>query len=217
VPVPAGEAKDPQRAVPFAMIMTIVIVSVVMTLAQIVALGTLPGLAAAKTPLADASLLFLGAWGAVMMTSAAAVSMTGNNVGQALSGSRNLFALAEHADVPAFFGRVHPRFQTPIVAIVVTSVLSLGLALWSDFGTLASVSAVSRLLVYSGTCASVLVLRRNGRASFTIPGGPIVPVLALSISLAILYGATRIQLTVGAIALVVGAALFALARINSKS
>ena len=43
VPVPAGEARDPRRAVPFALIMTIVIVTVVMTLAQVVALGTLPG------------------------------------------------------------------------------------------------------------------------------------------------------------------------------
>ena len=45
IPVPAGEARDPRKAVPFAMITTIVIVAVVMTLAQVVALSTLPGLA----------------------------------------------------------------------------------------------------------------------------------------------------------------------------
>ena len=39
-------------------------------------------------------------------------------MGQALSGSRNLFALAEQGDLPAFFGRVHPRFRTPVNAIV---------------------------------------------------------------------------------------------------
>ena len=55
VPVPAGEARDPRRAVPFALIMTIVIVTALMTLVQVVALGTLPGLAASKTPLADAA------------------------------------------------------------------------------------------------------------------------------------------------------------------
>ena len=53
--VPAGEAKDPRRGVPFAFIMTIIVVTIVMTLVQIVALGTLPNLAASKTPLADAS------------------------------------------------------------------------------------------------------------------------------------------------------------------
>src|SRR4051794_6654109 len=61
IPVPAGESKDPRRAVPFALIMTIAVVTVVLSLAQVVALGTLPNLPASKTPLADASAIFLGA------------------------------------------------------------------------------------------------------------------------------------------------------------
>jgi amino acid transporter len=216
VGVPAGETKDPKRAVPFAMIMTIVIVAVVMTLVQIVAMGTLPDLAASRTPLADASLLFIGVWGALLMTSGGAISMTGNNVGQALSGSRNLYALAEQGDLPSWFGRVHPRFQTPVVAIVFTSLIALGLALSGNFATLAASSAVSRLIVYAGTCAAVLALRRRGPASFTIPGGPVVPVMALVISLAILFGATPIQRQVGLIALAVGAALYLVARWRSR-
>jgi amino acid transporter len=216
VGVPAGEARDPKRAVPFAMVTTIIIVAIVMTLVQVVAMGTLPTLGESRTPLADASLLFLGAWGALLMTTGGAVSMTGNNVGQALSGSRNLYALAEQGDLPAFFGRVHSRFQTPAVAIVVTSLVALGLALSGSFATLAASSAVSRLLVYTGTCASVLALRRQGPASFTIPGGPVVPVLALAISVAILFGATPLQREVGLIALVVGAGLYLTARWRTR-
>ena len=212
IPVPAGETRDPTRAVPFAMITTIVIVGIVMTLVQIVAVGTLPGLAQSRTPLADASLLFLGAAGALLMTAGAAVSMTGNNVGQALSGSRSLFALAEQGDLPRFFAHVHPRFHTPDIAIVFTSIVSLVLALTGSFATLAAVSAVARLLVYGGTCASVLALRRQGRAPFTIPFGPVVPLVALAICAAILAGATMPQLRTGAIALVVGAVLYAAAR-----
>ena len=59
--MPAGEARDPRRAVPFALIMTIVIVTIVMTLVQVVALGTLDTLASSSTPMADAALLFMGA------------------------------------------------------------------------------------------------------------------------------------------------------------
>lgn len=216
VGVPAGETKDPKRAVPFAMVATIIIVALVMTLAQVVAMGTLPNIAASQRPLADASLLFLGAWGALLMTTGGAVSMSGNNMGQALSGSRNLYALAEQGDLPSFFGRVHPRFHTPSVAIVITSLVALGLALSGNFATLAASSAVSRLVVYAGTCASVLALRRQGPAAFTIPGGPVVPVIALLISLAILFGATPLQLRVGAIALVVGAVLYAIARWRAR-
>jgi amino acid transporter len=216
VSVPAGETRDPKRAVPFAMISTIIIVGIVMTLVQVVAMGTLPTLAASRTPLADASLLFIGVWGAVLMTTGGAVSMSGNNMGQALSGSRNLYALAEQNDLPAFFGYVHPTFRTPVVAIVATSLVALGLALSGNFATLAASSAVSRLIVYAGTCASVLALRRKGPAAFTIPGGPVVPVVALGISLAILFGATPLQRRVGLVALVVGAALYLVARWRSR-
>lgn len=212
IPVPAGEARDPRRAVPFAMIATVLVVAVVMILVQIVALGTLPGLAGSRTPLADAAALFMGGSGALLMTVGATISMTGNNMGQALSGSRNLYALAEQGDLPRIFGRIHPRFQTPDFAIAFTSLVALGLAFSGSFATMAAASAVARLLVYAGTCASVLRLRREGRASFTIPGGPVVPVVALVISVAILYGASAIQLQVGLAAVAFGAALYLVAR-----
>src|SRR6478735_2688786 len=151
VPVPAGEARDPRRAVPFALVMTIVIATLVMSLAQVVALGTLPRLATSTTPLADAAALFLGASGAALITIGAICSTTGNNMGQALSGSRNLYALAECGDLPAFFGRVHPRFRTPANAVVVTSVVSLVLAVSGTFAVMAAASAITRLIVYLAT------------------------------------------------------------------
>src|SRR6185503_20100487 len=212
VPVPAGEARDPRRAVPFAMIATIFIVAIVMTVAQVVALGTLPGLAKATTPLADASLILMGAWGALMMTVGTSISMAGNNVGAALSGSRSLFALAEQQDVPKAFSHIHPKYRTPDVAIVFTCLSTLVLAISGTFASLAAVSAVARLLIYSGTCVSVLVLRRSGRAPFTIPGGPIVSALALIVCVAILVFASSAQLQAGGWALAAGAVLFLIAR-----
>jgi amino acid transporter len=217
VPVPAGEAHNPQKAVPFAMLTTIIIVSIVMTLAQVVALGTLPNLGASKTPLADSAALFMGATGAFLLTAGAAVSMSGNNVGQALSGSRNLFALAEQGDLPAWFGRIHSRFGTPAVAIVFTSLISLGLALFGSFATMAASGAVARLIVYSCTCGSVLALRRTGPAPFTIPFGPVIPVVALAASAAIIYGASPLQWKVGGAFLVAGAVLFGIARLSARA
>jgi basic amino acid/polyamine antiporter, APA family len=214
VPVPAGEAKDPRRAVPFALVMTILIVTAIMTLAQIVALGTLPGLAATSTPLADAASQFLGAAGAAMITIGAVFSTTGNNMGQALSGSRNLFALAEQGDLPRFFGRVHPQYRTPVNAILVTSGVSLALALSGTFAATATVSAISRLLVYVATCSSTIRLRSAQKAAsappatFRLPFGPLIPSTAIVIALAILAGATFIQLIAGATAIVAGAVLY---------
>ena len=217
IPVPAGESKDPRRTVPFALIMTIVVVTIVLTLAQVVALGVLPSLPASKTPLADASALMMGAAGAAVITLGAVLSTLGNNMGQALSGSRSLFALAEHGDVPRVFARVSARFGTPAVAIIFTAAVSLVLATTGSFVTMAQASAVSRLIVYVATCAAALRLRHPRFAgvvpepTMRVPLGPVIPLLAILIALAILFGATPVQLRAGAIALAVGAVLFLIA------
>ncbi len=218
IPVPAGESKDPRRTVPFALIMTIVVVTIVLALAQVVALGTLPSLPTSKTPLADASALIMGATGAAIITLGAIFSTLGNNMGQALSGSRSLFALAEHNDVPRVFARVSSRFGTPVVAILFTAGVSLVLATTGSFVTMAQASAVSRLLVYVATCAAALRLRSPRFAgvvpepTMKVPLGPVIPSAAIVIALAILFGATATQLYAGAGALAVGAILFAIAR-----
>jgi APA family basic amino acid/polyamine antiporter len=217
VPVPGGEARNPRRDVPFALIMTIVIVGAVMTMAQIVAVGTLPGLAESKTPLTDAAAAFLGAGGAAMITIAIVFSTSGNNMGGAISGSRNLFALAEQGDLPPFFARVHRRFRTPINAILITSVVALTLAVSGTFQSMATASAISRLVVYLGACASTLRLRSrrfDGSVNppvFVVPFGPVIPVAAIVIGLTVLAGASWLQLRNGLLALVVGAVLYVIA------
>jgi len=224
IPVPAGESKDPRRAVPFALIMTIAVVTIVLTLAQIVSLGTLPNLPASKTPLADAAALFMGAAGAATITLGAVFSTLGNNMGQALSGSRSLYALAEQGDLPRVFGRVSRRFGTPVVAILFTAAVSLVLALTGSFVTMAQASAVSRLVVYVATCASALRLRSaafDGRVAaptIRVPLGPVIPLAAIGIALSILVGATGPQLRAGGYALLAGAALYLIAaRVNSAT
>jgi len=217
IPVPAGESKDPRRMVPFALIMTIVVVTVVLTLTQIVALGVLPTLPDSKTPLADASALMMGAAGAAVITLGAVLSTLGNNMGQALSGSRSLFALAEHGDIPRPFANISARFGTPVIAIVSTAAVSLVLATTGSFVTMAQASAVSRLIVYVATCAAALRLRSprfDGvvpEATMRVPLGPVIPIVAIMIALAILFGATGPQLRAGGLALVAGAVLFAIA------
>jgi amino acid transporter len=222
IPVPAGESKDPQRTVPFALIMTITVVTAVLTLAQIVALGTLPALAASKTPLADASALIMGAAGAAIITLGAVLSTLGNNMGQALSGSRSLFALAENGDVPRIFARVSPRFGTPVVAILFTAAVSLVLATTGSFAGMAAASAVSRLVVYVATCAATLRLRsprfagQVAPAKMTVPFGPLIPCAAILIALTILFGAKPVQLRAGGYALAAGAVLFVIAVLGHR-
>ena len=227
VPVLGGEARDPRRTIPFALIMTIVVVAAVTLLTQVVAFGTLPGIATSRTPLADSAGLFMGSAGAILITVGAVISTSGNNMGQALSGSRNLFALAEQGDLPRWFGHVHPHFRTPSNAILLTAGVSFVLAASGSFVTMAAASAISRLLVYVMSCAALLRLRSsrfgdqaravevNGvlvnPASFRVPGGPVIPGLAILIAMAILIGATPQQLQAGAWALAAGGVLYLIA------
>ena len=216
--VPAGEASNPRRDVPFAFIMTILTVTAIMTLTSIVASGVLPDLAGSRTPLADGAAIFMGAIGALIVSVGSVLSMTGNNMGQVLTGSRSIFALAENRDLPRWFAYVDPTYRTPSHAILFTAGVALTLALTGSFVQLAAVSAVARLVMYLAVCTATLVLRRRAPdeimrpAEFTAPFGPVVPVLASLVALGILAGATTQQLLAGAAALVAGAILYAIAR-----
>lgn len=226
----AGEASNPRKDVPFAFVAVLIIVSVVMSLTSLVATGILPDVAATRTPLADAAAIFLGAGGAAMISIGSVVSMTGNNMGQLLNGSRTIFALAENGDLPRWFGRVHPSYRTPANAILFGAGVALILALSGSFVQLAAVSAIARLVMYLAVCLSTLVLRKRDReiaaqvgahftdplqavqpAKFTVPLGPVIPIVASIVSLLILAGATQSQLISGVAALAGGAVLFFLA------
>lgn len=214
VPVPAGESRDARRGVPFALIATILTVTAIMTLVQVVALGTLPGLRSSATPLAAAAATFLGPVGALMMTAGAVVSTTGNSMGQAIAGPRSLFALAEQGDLPGVLAWVHPTFRTPAAAIVVTAAVAVILAVSGTFVQLALVSGVTRLVIYVCTCAATLRLRAAAfRDSvpaplFVAPFGAALPAIAIVVSFAILSALAVEQLVAAAITVMAGAALY---------
>ena len=216
VPVPAGEASNPRSQVPFAMILTIIVVTTVMLLAQVVAMGTLPNLAQSATPLADAASLFMGTSGALMIGLGAVISMTGNNAGQVLTASRMIFALSENGELPAGVAHIHPKFRTPSTAIFLTTGIAIALALSGSFVVLATASAVSRLVTYTGACAATLRLRARRfegivqAPTFRTPLGSAVPILAIVVSMIILVGASGAQLLGGTAALAVGAVVFVL-------
>jgi amino acid transporter len=211
LPAAAGEYRNPQRDVPFALLLMIATVTLLYFAVQWVALGTLPGLAQSQTPLADASGRFSGAWLALALTVGAAVSILGTNSNTIMLGPRYLHALAMDGYGPRALARIHPRFRTPAMAIITVGVLSLLLALSGSFVQLALLSVVARLCTYIGTSVSVLVLRRrlgDRDGALHLPGGPLIPIAATLLSVGLLASATLWNLVAGAVALVLGAIVF---------
>jgi len=99
-------------------------------------------------------------------------------------------------------------------ALWFSTAVALALALTGSFVLLVAASAIARLLTYSGVSAAALVLRRAAAqdkvapAANVVPFGPLIPCVAIIVSLTIITGATRPQLAVSGAALGLGALLF---------
>jgi len=210
-PAAAGEYRNPQRDVPFALLTMILIVTLLYTGVQVVALGTLPGLAESESALAEAAARFIGSWGGLVMTIGAIISIAGNVGNTTLIGPRYLFAIARDGFGPRPLAQVHSRYKTPAAAIVTQSTVSLVLALSGSFVQLAMLSVIARLFTYIGTAAAVPVLRKRFPArpdAFRLPGGALIPVASLLLCLVFMASATWQNLVAGAIGLAVGAVLY---------
>lgn len=161
VPVPAGEARDPKRDVPFAVLAALGGSAVLYLLVQVAALSLVPGLSSSERPLADAAAALMGPWGAGLVTAGAVISMTGYVAGSALGGPRYLVALAEEGHLPRRLAAVHPRFATPTGSIAASTAVALVAAALLDFDGLVDFSNVVIGAQFLSTCA--VVLRRGVR------------------------------------------------------
>ncbi|TMQ03759.1 MAG: amino acid permease, partial [Deltaproteobacteria bacterium] len=210
--VPGEESLNPRRHLPVALLVTIAIVAVLYVLIQVVAQGTLPGLAASRTPLASAAREVMGAPGGWMLTAAALLSTLGSISALVLVGPRIFYALARHGQLPAVLARIHPRHRSPHWAVVAFAGLAWGAALLGRFTELAALSAVARLVFSASTCLAVPVLRRRQPElvpGFVLPGGPTIPILAAALSAWLLGGLTWTQARIGGLGLLCGLAVYA--------
>jgi APA family basic amino acid/polyamine antiporter len=180
-----GEAKDPQRDVPFALFTGLAVTALLFTGIQIVVVTALAAPEMSDRPLAAAAAQFLGPAGALMMTAGALVSIYGNLTSNVLNSPRLTYALADRGDFPKALAAVHPRFRTPYVSIVVFGLVVWGLAVAGSFRWNVTLSAVARLLTYAVTCAAVIALRRKqpGREVFHLPAGRLVALVGIAFSL----------------------------------
>lgn len=187
VPVPAGETANPRRNAPLALMGSLLGATLLYVAIQVAAVGSTPGLAGAKQPLAEMGRALLGEAGGHMVAVAAVISMLGFCSGVALAGPRYLEALAEDRHLPWDLGRRHPRYDTPGRAIVATTGLTCLLVLLLDFDHLVDMAVLTVGVQYLATCLAVPLLRRRlprtGAPAYRLPGGPLIPLLALALTL----------------------------------
>lgn len=179
--VPAGEARDPRRDLPRALLLGLGCVVVLYVLIQAVCVAALPELARSERPLVDAADALLGPAGASLLLFGTVASIGGNLAVSVIAGSRTTYALAQEGSLPAFLGRVHARFGTPAASVVAYGALVTALALSGSFVWLAGLSVLTRVLVFLLVIAALPRLRRRfgGEVgTFRLPGGYAIPALA---------------------------------------
>jgi amino acid transporter len=220
--VPSGEVRNPARTVPRAIYIALATVTVVYILVQLVAQGTLGARLAQSTtaPLADAAATFMGNFGRLMLLAAATVSAFGFVTSNILSSPRILFALGRDRILPGVFAHVHPRFQSPDVAIISYSALAFIFSLTSTFEGLAIMANVAALLLYALCCgASWELMRRGVRTEvppFNFIGARIVPIISIAVIVWLLSHATSREWLTTAAVLSVASILYALRRATSQ-
>ncbi|MEJ7622832.1 MAG: amino acid permease [Pyrinomonadaceae bacterium] len=213
----SGETKQPEKTIPFGLIVALLIVAAFYILIQIVSIGTLPGLATSERPIADAAAAFMGPMGAAFITVGALISIFGNlNVG-VLSSTRMLFAMSEQRDLPGVFEKTHPKFKTPYVAIIATAVVMLVLTIQSSFLTAVAIATITRLIVYATTCLALPIFRRRTDlppAPFKAPFGIVAAVLSIALIIWLLTNVDFAKEGLGLVAAVfAGLIIFAAVRI----
>jgi amino acid transporter len=211
--VPSGEVKDPARTVPRAIFAAMAVVALLYVAIQLVAQGLLgAALPRDATPLASAAGVALGPAGRTLILVGSAVSMFAYVSGMILAVPRMLFAFGRDGFLPAALARVHTRWRTPHVAIAVQSAIVLGLALFARFEQLAVVANVAALLVYGACCLAAAELRRRdvraGGIPFRVPGGAVVPWLALAVIAWILWGLRAEEWRAAALVVAVAIAVY---------
>ena len=182
-----SEIRDPGRVLPRSIILSTVVVIAFYTLASLAYVWVLsPGQMAESALVAsDAARVTLGAAGAAVVALAIIVSTLGANNGIILTAARIPYAMARGGHFFAWAGRVHPRWATPVTALVVQSVISGALLFTGTYEQLATYVVFASFVFYGMSCAAVIRLRRT-RPDLPRPyrawGYPVTPLAFIGFS-----------------------------------
>jgi APA family basic amino acid/polyamine antiporter len=188
----AEECKNPQRDLPFGIIATLIICTILYGSVALV----LTGIAKFQTlntdsPVADA----LKALGynrlRVIVTFGALLGMTSSLLVYQYGQARVWFAMSRDRLLPAMFSKVHATYQTPHISTWIAGfVVGIPAGIW-DIDTFAELSNIGTLFAFIVVSAGVIVLRKkqpDRPRSFKVPLVPLIPILSIACCLLLMMG-----------------------------
>ena len=212
LPVVAGEMRDAKKNVPKAIIGSISIVSILyfMIIAGTIAmLGA--GILESGAPVQDAFGQMVGPWGKWLISVGALISILGLNVGDSMMIPRYGASIADEGLLPKVVSQKN-RKEAPYIAIIISCVLTCLLLLSGSFEQLAELSVVFRFIQYIPTALAVIFLRKKNpdmKTAFKLPFGPVIPILAIAVSVWMLWqGADTKSLIAGGAGIVIAGVIY---------
>lgn len=181
----AGEVKNPQKNLPRSIIIGTVAIVVIYVLANVAYLYMNPIDAVARSPLvaADTMMALFGPIGVVLVSSFVMISTFSSLNGIMLASPRIFFAMAADGLFFRAISRVHPRYKTPHVAILLATVLGVALVLSQSFERLTNTFVLAVWPFYAVSIAAIYRLRRlrpDLPRPYRVVGYPIVPAVFIA-------------------------------------
>ena len=208
----AQEAKNPQRDLPFGILVSLALCTVLYIAVAIVLIGIVPY---TKLNVADPIAVGIEATGLTWFSPVVKVSalfgLFSTMLVQLLGQTRIFFSMSRDGLLPGLFGRVHPRFRTPHLSTMLTGAVVSVAAGLLPLTTLSQLVSMGTLLAFTLACLGIVILRRTApdlERPFRTPGLPWVPALGALACVAQMLGlpwATWARLIIW---LVVGMAIY---------
>lgn len=208
VVINSGEMKNPNKIVPYALIVSALIVMVLYGSIQLVSVGTLPTLGQSEKPLADAAQSFMGSFGGNLITIGAIISIVGALNAILLVGSRLLFALSDEGQLPISLSNVHEKYRTPTLALFAFTGLSLIIAVTGSFIYAITITAIIRTVMYAMVCGALIKLRKQDKegkeAAYKIPHGKLFALTGILFSVWLFSSSQLVEMRDVLICILVG-------------
>lgn len=215
--IPADEIRDPSSTIPKAIVLGISIVTVFYLVTNTVLFGvrSWTQLASDSAPLASATTTVLSVdpaltlVGGLIVGGGALISVAGSDESGMMGTSRLGYALAADGLFPHVFAKVHPRFKTPYLAIVIQAVTAFGASIIGELSVLIANSVLLMSIAYVATSLSIFKLQKKfPNPKFSLKGGLLVPTSGAIFSLYLISQCTTDQILVGSVLLAVGAFIY---------
>ena len=184
----AEEARDPARDMPFGIIMSLVVCTVLYIILSLVMTGMAPWKQlGTPEPMITALALAEGSPRLIMVSRlivslGAVIAMSSVLLVFQLGQPRIFMSMARDGLLPPFLAKVHPRFKTPYIGTIITGLFVATFAAFANIAEVGDLTNIGTLFAFVLVSAGVILLRKqepDRPRPFRAPLVPLTPIISI--------------------------------------